>query len=186
MNVLVRKIHDKIMGWDKYKKEANVISWDEYFLLQAYLVSLRSIDAQTQCGCVLVNEFNTILSTGYNGFIGGINDQVLPNLRPEKYPYMIHSEHNAVLNCAKNGISTLNATAYITGPPCSNCFQVMHQAGIKRIVYIKNHNIAKMIENEEEQIRSEILRMLSDIKDDSIENPSYKLLEKISQIKSWR
>jgi hypothetical protein len=62
----------------------------------------------------------------------------------------------------------------------------MHQAGIKKIVYLKNHNIARMTENEEEQLRSEILRMLSDIEDHGIENPSDELLEKISQIKSWR
>jgi len=187
MEKLTEKVNKKIEEWSQnYRELINIISWDEYFLLQAYLISLRSIDAQTQCGAVLVNELKTILSTGYNGFMTGINDNILPNLRPEKYPYFLHAEHNAVLNCAKNGISTLNATAYITSPPCSNCFQILHQAGIKKIIYLKNYNVAKMIENEEEQIRLKILSMLSPIEDCGIENPSDDLLQKISQIKSWR
>lgn len=120
---------------EKLRIEKNRLSWDEFFLLQALLVSLRSHDPQTQCGCVLVSNNNTILSTGYNGFIRYFDDKVLPNLRPYKYDFMIHAEHNAILNCAMNGISTNNAKAYITGMPCNNCLQYMWQAGIKKIIF---------------------------------------------------
>ena len=133
-------------------------NWHIHFILQAYLVSTRSLDAQTQCGCVLTKD-KTIIGTGYNSFIRGIRDNILPNLRPDKYPFMIHSEHNAILNCAKNGNSTNGATAYITGPPCCDCLQFMYQAGIKSIYYA-NNNIANMTANKEYEIRFEILSYL--------------------------
>ena len=96
--------------------------------------SEKSHDAETQCGCVLVRD-KTPLSTGYNGFIRDIDDSVLPNCRPHKYPFMLHAEWNTVLNCARQGKSTLGATAYITTKPCFLCFQSLYQAGINRIVY---------------------------------------------------
>lgn len=170
-------------SWEKEQKSVDRLSWREYFILQAYLSSLRSLDAQTQCGCVIVNEKNTILSTGYNSFIGGIDDRVLPNLRPSKYDFMIHAEHNAILNCARNGISCEGATVYVTGPPCNNCLQFMHQAGISKIFYFDG-NLAKMTDNEDYQIKQYILLNLSKMGFYKISSP--KLKEKIDQIKSLR
>jgi dCMP deaminase len=111
------------------------IDWYSLFFLESILWSLKSHDPQTQCGCVLVARDNTIVSTGYNGFIRGIDDSALPNTRPDKYPYMIHAEHNAILNCARQGKSTLGLRAFITGIPCANCLQYMWQAGIHDIYY---------------------------------------------------
>lgn len=116
-------------------------------MLEALLWSLRSHDAQTKHGCVLVRN-KTVLSTGYNGFISEIDDTQLPNIRPYKYDFMVHAEHNAILNCACNGVSTLGAQAYITGAPCNNCLQYMWQAGINEIIYSDFTN-TKMLENEQ-------------------------------------
>ena len=98
--------------------------WDNKFLLEAIFWSRSSHDKQTQCGCVLVKD-KTILSSGYNGFIRGVDDDSLPRYRPEKHPYMIHAEANAVYNCTRLGKSTLDATCYITGIPCLNCLQCL-------------------------------------------------------------
>ena len=108
--------------------------WDHTFLLEAIEWSKRSHDAETQCGAVLVRD-KTPLSVGYNGFVRDINDSVLSNKRPYKYPFMLHAEWNAILNCARQGKSTLGATCYITTKPCFLCFQSLWQAGIKRIVH---------------------------------------------------
>ena len=91
----------------------------------AFDVSKRSCDGQSQCGCVLTTKTHEILATGYNGFMRDIDDTRLPNLRPEKYPWMIHAEHNAILSCARQGKSTLGATAYVTGEPCIYCLQYL-------------------------------------------------------------
>jgi deoxycytidylate deaminase len=109
-------------------------SWDNIFFLEATLWSRRSHDTQTQCGCVLVKN-KTNISSGYNGFIRGIDDHALPTTRPEKYPFMIHAEANAVYNAVRNGQSTLDATAYITAMPCLQCLQMLHQCGISEVCF---------------------------------------------------
>lgn len=119
---------------EELRTKRDKIDWDLIFLREALLWSEKSHDAETQCGCVLVKD-QTPLSTGYNGFVRGIDDSVLPNIRPHKYPFMIHAELNAVLNCARQGKSTLGATAYITTTPCFQCLQLLWQAGITHIVY---------------------------------------------------
>lgn len=111
------------------------------FLMEAHHWSKRSHDAETQCGAVIVSKDYTILSTGYNGFIREVNDNILPNIRQpdingiSKYDFMIHAEHNAILNCVRQGKSPVGSTVYITGPPCNWCLQYMWQVSIRKIVY---------------------------------------------------
>ena len=52
------------------------MKWDEYFLKIAEVVKLKSKDKNTQIGVVLVGNNNEIISTGYNSFPRGINDNV--------------------------------------------------------------------------------------------------------------
>ena len=108
--------------------------WDNIFFSEAVLWSRRSHDSETQCGCVLVKN-KTCIATGYNGFMRDIDDSSLPDKRPEKYPYMIHAEANAIYNCAREGKSTLGATAYITAAPCTACLQMLWQCGVKKILF---------------------------------------------------
>ena len=109
-------------------------SWGNSFFLSAALWSARSHDDQTQCGAVLVKD-RRIISTGYNGFVSGIDDSVLPRVRHEKYPFMIHAEANAVYNAAKNCASTLESTCYVTATPCLNCLQMLYQCGVKTVLF---------------------------------------------------
>lgn len=176
---------EQIKQWAPSKQKLNRNSKHEYFLLLTYLVSIRSTDPQTQCGCVLVNDDGTIIGTGYNGFVQGIRDNVLPNLRPDKYPFMIHSEHNAILACARHGISCDGAIAYVTGPPCCACLQYLYQAGIKAIYYA-NNNIANMTANKEYEIQFEILTNLMPNLNIYCIDLDKTMLEKIEKIKSTR
>ena len=182
-NTTPATVNELLQLWDNFKQPITTISWNDVFILQAYLASIKSRDSQTQCGCVLV-KYKTSIMSGYNSFIRDINDSVLPNVRPEKYDFMIHAEHNAILNCAREGVSTVGATAYITGPPCISCFQIMHQAGINEIIYYDS-NIAKMIDNLEYQLKFEILSQLSKMHVTKLpSNPD--LDAKIKQIQSLR
>lgn len=175
----------KIKGWGGLKEEVNRISWHEYFILQAYLVSTRSLDAETQCGCVLVDKDMHVVSSGYNSFVRNINDAVLPNLRPDKYDFMMHSEHNAILSCARNGIRCDGLTAYITGPPCCNCLQYMYQAGIRN-VYYPQANLAKMTDNNKYKTDFEILLYLMTRLNVYVVDLDETMLNKIEKIKSLR
>lgn len=110
----------------------NRLCWDDYFMTQALWAKVRSPDQSTQHGCVLVDKRGRLVGQGYNGYPRGINDNKMPQTRPEKYPPILHAEENAILN----SIGDLEgATAYITGPPCIHCWSCIIQKGIKRVVY---------------------------------------------------
>ncbi len=106
-------------------------SWDEYFLALAEQVSRRSSDPNTKHGCVLVDSDHRVISTGYNGPVSGLPNDLVPLVRPEKYDWFIHAEDNAVIfaRCDLRG-----ATAYVTGTPCAACFRRLLQVGVRRIV----------------------------------------------------
>ena len=107
-------------------------TWDEYFLELAEKVSRRSPDPNTKHGCVLVDQDKRVVSTGYNGPVQGLPNNMVPLTRPAKYMWFIHAEDNAVAfaRCDLRG-----ATAYVTGMPCSACFRRLLQVGVKRIVH---------------------------------------------------
>lgn len=120
--------------------------WDSYFLGVALLVSARSRDKETKHGAVIVDKNNLILGTGYNSFIRGVDDEAFPNTRPEKYPFMIHSELNALLNCRILPREAGGGRAYVTGKCCNHCLQSLIQAGITEIITLDRRGT--MLEDE--------------------------------------
>ena len=153
---LDKQVKEKLEYWKKEcRQEVVRPDWDYYFLTLAHECSKRSHDSQTAHGCVLTTQDHQIISTGYNGFPRSIDDSVLPNLRPEKYDWMIHSEMNSLLDCVYQGKSAKNGIMYVTGRPCFNCTMMMWQAGVKEVVY-GNQN-SNMLDNEEYEIKMSIL-----------------------------
>jgi dCMP deaminase len=47
----------------------------------------------------------------------------------------IHAEVNAVACAARNGVSILYATAWVTREPCERCYAVFHSAGIAEVCW---------------------------------------------------
>ena len=120
-------------------KRADYISWDEYFMGVAVLASKRSKDPNTQVGACIVDDRNIILSTGYNGFPYGCSDDEYPWEREgedTKYPFVVHSELNAILN--SNGKSLSGAKLYVSLFPCNECAKAIIQSGIKEIIYLSD------------------------------------------------
>ena len=156
-------------------------SWNNHFLGQAFVTALRSPDSQTKCGCVIVDKSNKIiLGQGYNGFPRGVDDSKLPTTRPEKYPWMIHAEVNAILNCSQRPEGSI---AYITTYPCFNCLLLMWQAGVSEIIYATNGTKPKMIDNDEyKRLTDKFIRM-SNIK---VEGVKANLSHLSSLLLSWR
>lgn len=107
-------------------------SWHEYFLAIAKTVATRSHDEETQVGCVIVDADCRIIGTGYNGFPPGFPDEELPARRPEKYPYFVHAEINAMVS-AKTDLG--GAVLYCTHSPCAECVKAVATAGIRLVVY---------------------------------------------------
>jgi dCMP deaminase len=111
-------------------------SWDEYFMANAQLISSRSTCDRLYVGCVIVKE-NHIVGEGYNGSIAGHpHCSEIGHLMYEKgCKRTIHAEKNALNMCAKLGIPTEGATAYVTHYPCPDCMKELNQAGIKNVIY---------------------------------------------------
>lgn len=116
------------------------MNWIEYFHNIARQVRLKSKDKYTQIGAVIVDQHNAIVSTGYNSFPRGINDNDPSRQeRPEKYYWFEHAERNALYNAARIGVSTENCTMYLTcGIPCTDCARGIINAGISKIVCQKD------------------------------------------------
>ena len=120
------------------KKRDGYITWDEYFMGVSKLSAMRSKDPNTQVGACIVSDNNKILSMGYNGFPNGVSDDEFPWDRDgdeleTKYPYVTHSELNAILNY--RGGSLEGTKLYVTLFPCNECAKALIQAGIRTLIY---------------------------------------------------
>ena len=119
-------------------KRTDYITWDEYFMGVAKLSGMRSKDPSTQVGACIVSQDNKILSMGYNGFPIGCSDDEFPwdkkgEEEDTKYPYVTHSELNAILNY--RGGSLAGAKLYVSLFPCNECAKAIIQSGIKEVIY---------------------------------------------------
>lgn len=109
------------------------LKWDDRFLKLAEEISTWSKDPSTQCGAVIVDQQNRIISTGYNGFPQKINDNPMHLVdRKKKYEKVIHAEMNAILFANRD---LTGCTLYVHPlPPCSRCAVIIIQSGITRVV----------------------------------------------------
>ena len=111
--------------------------WDEYFRDIVILTAKRSSCQRLNVGCLLVKN-NRIVSQGYNGHLPGLpHDSILEN---DHEIATIHAEQNALVDCAKRGVSCDECVAYITHYPCLNCCKLLLASGIREIKYIEDYN----------------------------------------------
>ncbi len=135
-----KRIMDEV--WPSFREPLSRDDWDQCHLSMAWAASKRSPDAQTKVGAYLTNENHEPVSAGFNGFPRGVDDKLLPNKRPAKYQWMIHSEINALLNAARQGKSTESTILYCTHRPCIDCTIFMWQSGCKHVVYDNSTSMA--------------------------------------------
>ena len=111
-------------------------SWDEYFMEIARVVSERATCDRLHVGAIIVKN-RVILSTGYNGASRGLPhcDEAGHELVDGHCVRTVHAEANAILQAAKYGVPVDEATLYVTNSPCYDCFKMIVNAGIKRVVY---------------------------------------------------
>lgn len=116
------------------------ISWDEYFMAQSHLLSLRSTCSRLSVGATIVKD-KRIVSGGYNGSIKGDEHCIDVGCKVVEGHCVrtIHAEINAILQCSKFGVGTEGATIYVTHFPCLNCTKSIIQAGIKEICYANDY-----------------------------------------------
>ena len=54
--------------------------------------------------------------------------------RPNKYDFVVHAELNALIQCARNGVSPIGCTMYSSFSPCVNCSIAIVQSGVDAVV----------------------------------------------------
>lgn len=120
----------------KVGREPTRVSWDQYFMQVAQMVATRATCPRKSVGCVLVRD-RMIISTGYNGSIRGMPHctDVGCVMENDHCASVIHAELNAIVQAARNGVRIEGAECYVTASPCWNCFKILANAGVKRIVY---------------------------------------------------
>ena len=124
------------------------ISWDEYFSKIVMTTSERSPCERLQVGCLLVND-NRIVSQGYNGFLPGCPHESI--VRDNHEQATLHAEQNALMDCAKRGVSCNGCTAYITHYPCIICTRLLLAGGIKKIKYVNDYKNDDLVKKFTEQ-----------------------------------
>jgi len=116
--------------------ENNRPSWEEYFKEIVLLTSKRSSCERLKVGCLFIKN-NRIIAQGYNGYIAGCEHKAI--IKDNHNIATIHAEQNAITDCAKRGVSSDGATAYITHYPCYNCTKLLISSGISKINYIEDY-----------------------------------------------
>jgi dCMP deaminase len=114
------------------------LNWDEYFMSIALLASQRSPCSRLNVGSVIVTPFNRLISMGYNGYIPGAPH--ISRIEDNHEQSIIHSEINAISDCARRGVSLENSKIYITHYPCIYCFRSIAACGIREIIYLNDYN----------------------------------------------
>jgi len=119
------------------------LDWDEYFMSIAFLASCRSPCQRLNVGSVIVKN-NRIISMGYNGYIPGAPH--ISRVQDNHEQSIIHSEINAITDCAKRGTSLEGSKIYVTHYPCINCFKSIAACGIKEVIYLDDYNNNSIVE----------------------------------------
>jgi dCMP deaminase len=125
------------------KEKHKRISWDEYFLQIAHLVSQRSTCLRRSVGAVIVKD-KRMLATGYNGSprglahcleTGCIRDKLkIPSGERHELCRGLHAEQNAIIQASLYGISVKDSSIYVTNQPCIICAKMLINAGVSEIV----------------------------------------------------
>ena len=114
----------------------NRISWEKYFMNIAKEVASRSTCDRKNVGAVIVRD-KTILATGYNGSIRGLDhcDDKDHEMENGHCVRTIHAEANAIVQAARHGVRIEESTIYVTASPCYDCFKMIANSGIIAIYY---------------------------------------------------
>ncbi len=109
------------------------LKYDKAYLRIAKEWGKLSHCKRRKVGAVIVKD-RMIISDGFNGTPTGFENPCEDEEGYTKW-YVLHAEANAISKVASSTQSCRGATLYITLSPCKECSKLIHQAGIKRIVY---------------------------------------------------
>ena len=87
----------------------------------------------------LINKLDAVLERS------GIRDLT-------EFGRVVHAEMEAMLSCARNGVSTVGASLYSTTFPCHNCAKHIIAAGIRKVIFIEPYLKSRAIDLHDDAI----------------------------------
>lgn len=125
-------------------------SLDLVYMQTALLHASLSKATRAKVGSCLVTKQGVCL-TGYNGTPAGMDntceifEHITFTREVKSYtkPEVLHAELNCLMKAAREGISILGGTIYITLSPCIQCSAMLIQAGIQRVVYLQQYRCSE-------------------------------------------
>jgi dCMP deaminase len=118
-------------------KEKKQERYDKAYLRMALEWGKLSHCKRKQVGALIVKD-RMIISDGFNGTPTGFENHCEDEDNYTKW-YVLHAEANAILKVASSAQSCKGSTLYLTLSPCRECSKLIHQAGIIRLVYLKEY-----------------------------------------------
>lgn len=120
-------------------------SVDVLYMSMAKIMAERSTCPRRKVGCILVDDKQRILSTGYNGVARGhphCTDEPCPGANLPSGTGLdkceaIHAEQNAILLLSDPWAVH---TAYVTTFPCISCIKLLLGTSCERIVYLEGYS----------------------------------------------
>lgn len=122
-------------GVIKYSDPQKQERYDRAYLRMALQWATLSHCIRKKVGAIIVKE-GMIISDGYNGTPSGFENHCEDDTGNTKW-YVLHAEANAITKVARSTNNARNATLYLTLSPCRECSKMVHQIGIKRLVFIE-------------------------------------------------
>lgn len=105
---------------------------------------------RAKVGACLVTKHGVVLG-GCNGMAPGGSNKLEYKEVPFEVlvtkPQTIHAELSCILKGAKEGVSVVDSTLYVTLSPCIVCSEMIAAAGVKRVVYKQEYRDCSGIEN---------------------------------------
>ncbi len=111
----------------------------------AHAVSTRGECVRRQVGAVILDPWNRVVSTGYNGAPPGepsCLDGACPRARSDATPgvgyaasgcTVTHAEDNAITEAGR--ARCRGCTVFVTAEPCELCWPRLRGAGVARVVW---------------------------------------------------
>lgn len=128
---------------DKHRKSLKP-KFANVFMNVARAFAELSYCERKKTGAVIVKD-GRVIASGYNGTPAGANNNCEDEDGNSKHD-VIHAEANAILSCAKHGISCQDTILFCTMSPCPTCAIMIIQAGISIVVYDEVYRISDGID----------------------------------------
>lgn len=122
---------------------------DRVYMEVAESFSKLSKGIRAKVGACIVTKHGVLIG-GCNGLAPGSENQLEyldehGNLVSKEH--VLHAELNAILKAAKEGVSVVGGTLYVTLSPCLRCSEMIAASGIDRVVYKEQYRLTCGTEN---------------------------------------